>query len=391
MNKHFVLFLVLVAALIYYYKTQQPQVNREPVQPVAVEKTDVVGENTQQSQLPNEAKGMIAEIKSSDEDDKFPVDPLDEKREKDRDEIERHHQKETRMNQFGKINPASEIPMIKGTSNRSMQWPCTKATFSEITDSYNIVWGPNSPDPHDKSWYFAIAHGITEYMICRSASLTNDSGAVTSDICLGMELFKDYRDAQDIFRVCKDNMYLFNVYLYAAGKGSKEECNKFPIRLKDVDVCYEVKKHRGKTLCDSLNLKKGTESYIGCMKYFPESESDCSALRGPDADTCRSNLSLFNALKSNDPKLCPAGKVGIACLSYFSRSTQDPCAKYMNKLSTDFCSGGKYAKTRKVDLSGGVLVDGTNVKQPLPSGDFNNSNGGNNGNSHNNSSLKDRK
>ena len=392
MNKSFILFLVIVAAAIYYYKTQQPQIDRETVQPAAVQKTEAAEET--QSQLPEAAKGMVAEIKSTGEENKFPVDPLDEQREKEREELERHHQKEIRMSEFDKNNPASEIPMKMGTSGDSLQWPCTKATFAQITDSYNKIWGPVSPEPHYNSWYFAIAHGITEYMICRSASLTNDQNAsTTSDVCLGMELFKDFRDAKDIFDACKDHMYLFNVYMYANGKGSKEECKKFPMKLKDVDICSEVKKHRGKALCSALNLKKGTKEYIGCMKYFPDSEADCSALQGPNSNTCRNNLSLFNALKSNDPKLCPGGKAGVACLSFFSRSAQEPCAKYMNKLSTDFCSGGKYAKTRKVSLTGvsGNGVPDTNIKPTSVSENNNNNNNSNNNNSNKNLSSKDYK
>ena len=350
MNKSFVLFLVFVAAAIYYYKTQQPQIDRETVQQPAVQKTEPAEEI--QSQLPEDARGMVAEIKTSEqENEKMDSQFYDEEKEKEKEEIDKRNQRSTKINEFIRNNPASEIPILPRAPGAPLKWPCANATLEQIAHSFNIVWGPKSPEPHDKSWYFAISNGITDYLICRSASLTqSNSYSAVSDICLGAEIYKDYKDAKDIFKSCRENMYLFNVYMYVLGKGSKEECQKFPMHLKEVDICTEVKKHRGKNLCSSLNLKKGTPEYTGCMKYFPAEESDCASLFGPDANICRGNLSLFNAIKTNDPKLCPAGKTGVACLSYFSRSVQEPCAKYMNKLSTDFCSGGKYAKTRTISF-----------------------------------------
>lgn len=352
MNKILVLFVVLFACAIVYFRgygPASPKNNAAPV--VTTEKTKSESSESVQQSLPDDAKNLTVQIKNTDKDTEF------EKNEEDirqREEAEmREMERQSQAYLAASKTPDREIVFLFKEPPSTLKWPCTTATYSEITNSYGYVWGKGSPDPQDSVWNKMLQEDLIDYSLCRAIELSY------TDICLSMEFLaeaRNDRELRDYISInCKNMIVNMQPILYSLGKATHEECMQFAGAEKNNSrVCDEIKKHRGMSFCKALNTSgKDRED---CLSFFPAKKSDCDSLSGKAAKRCSDNLLFTEAVSAGDINKCPkTGRIGIMCRAYLSK-TVDPdkkdsvCKSVWTKLNNDFCSGGKYAKTRRPNL-----------------------------------------
>lgn len=346
-NKFVILLIVAVAGALVYFKVSEPKAPASSPAQQAASKTDNANNDSGQQALPEEAKNITTEIrKDKDEDDASREMAIQEMMLAEASKVEEKRiENQQRALAFMSENPAQDIPMEFGTSGNSLKWPCKKASFAEIVDSYTKVWGKRSVEPHDTSWYYAIANGVSDYALCRAVTLGNPK------VCVGLDLFKEENEFPDVMDECEDSANLLNVYLYALDKASRSDCEKFPVKSPKSSLCSEVKRYRGVKLCEAMGFSKNSKDANYCLEYFPESTADCSKLKGYEAKACVNYFQLFTALRTNNPNVCPtSGRQSVVCMAYFAKNTKNFCQQFMNNLSNNFCSGGKYLSTRRPKL-----------------------------------------
>lgn len=343
MNKWAIFAVILIIGIAAYVKLNEPKVADSGN---AQQSSDVKFEADQQA-LPDSAKGLVDEIKKEHEKDEFISQEDLEMREQENkliNEMEEELNFETEMREKFRILPVDEIPTSLGSSGLSLKWPCKNASFAQIMDSFNTVWGKNSVKPHDSLWFDAISNGLADYAVCR-AMYSNDIS-----ICDRLEpVAQSGENSFEIANDCRLKLSSFYLQLYSLKKTTRELCYSFRFRGVNDDVCALVPQKRGHALCDSIPMADDIKPK--CFAYIPESESDCNSLQKDDAAVCRENLQVYNAIKFNNPKLCPPGLMGVVCLSYFNKNNPQYCDLYMQKLSKNFCSGGKYSATRRINLN----------------------------------------
>ena len=349
MNKFALLLIIAALGTVIYFKTTESNrhVTANNGNSAAKDKTSAEEAG---AALPEEAKNLISEIQSSSNNENpLPEDiVLFEKEQAERDKKAMEEVEEQRkIAEYAYIEPSPDIPSEIGPIGYSLKWPCKTASFADIIDSYSRVWGTSSPKPHDTKWYSDIYTGISNYAICRAfktnnASVCNVLGLMKGDGINGL------RESD-----CEFLYAQMQVFLYVLGRVSKTDCETFKAQPPKSSLCDEVKKNRGAALCNSLGLASGAKEWKDCVSAFPATLEECSSLGAELSQICSDSFKLFNALKSENPELCPAGSRGLACKSYLYRkdSSINYCQPFMDKLSRSFCSGGKYSATRKISLN----------------------------------------
>lgn len=350
MNKILVLFVVLFACAIVYFREYGPASSKKDIPAVVTETPKAEKNDSGQQALPDSAKNLVVRIKSTETE-------LDKKDNEVNAMLEAEMRDVKRFDDAtlaSSSNPDKEIiffydkqPLTK------MKWPCTSATYEEITKSYGSVWGKGSPDPQDSVWNTILKEDLIDYTLCRSIELSYPK------ICWSGELLAEARDDSEFRQYfadnCKNMIVNMQPILYSLGKATHADCMQFSGAEKNNSmVCDEIKKHRGMPLCKALNTSgKDRED---CLSFFPEKKSDCDSLSGKAAKRCNDNLLFIEAVSAGNVSKCPkTGRVGIMCRAYLSKNV-DPdskdsvCKSVWTKLNNDFCSGGKYAKTRKPNL-----------------------------------------
>lgn len=353
MNKILVLFVVLFACATVYFRGYGPASLKKNVQPGDTEKTNAEKNEIVQQSLPDSAKNMTVEIKNTDEVSEFEKSEEEHRQKMEKAMLDMSYQ--TQAYSATSSTPDKEIVFFFKEPPSTLKWPCTTATYSEITNSYGYVWGKGSPDPQDSAWNKILQEDLIDYSLCRAIELSY------TDICLSMEFFTDARVKDSEFRHyvvdnCRNKIIDIQPILYSLGKATYEECMQFTATIENNPpmICDEIKKHRGIPLCKALNASG--EDMKDCLSLFPEKKSDCDSLSGKAAKRCNDNIVLIEAISSNNISKCPkTGRTGIMCQAYFSK-TLDPnnpksvCKSVWTKLNNDFCSGGKYAKIRRPNL-----------------------------------------
>ena len=354
MNKILVLFVVLFACAIVYFRGYGPESSKKDIPAVATETTPKVESNDSgQQSLPDSAKNMTVQIKNTDEITEFEKNEIEHQQRIDSDKL--NMERQSQAYRAAASTPDKEIVFFFKEPPSTLKWPCTTATYSEITNSYGYVWGKGSPDPQDSVWNKILQEDLIDYSLCRAIELSY------ADICLSMEFFAISRVKENELRDyvadnCRQRILDLQPILYSLGKATYDECMQFPAAENDVPMtfCDEIKKHRGIGLCKALNTSG--EDMKDCLSFFPEKKSDCDSLSGYSAKRCNDNLLLTEAIAAGDIRKCPkTGRIGIMCRAYLSKNV-DPdskdsvCKSVWTKLNNDFCSGGKYAKTRKPNL-----------------------------------------
>lgn len=349
MSKFGIAVVIIIIAVLAYIKVNEPKIQE-------AKKSDSSGMSidVDQQALPDSAKGLVDEIKNEQKDDNYKGFLTEAEKEQDRKieeqirEEERRRQEEMRLMEMEIIKPVDEIPFSAGTSGSNLKWPCKTASFAEIVDSYGSVWGHMSVAPHDDSWYKAIANGLTDYAACRAVT-SNDP-----NVCSRLSVIDVSGDngpgyiAHEFKRItdkCQEKLANFYLTLYSVGKASRRFCNLIQAPGVNGDICSLSQQKRGESLCSSLGLNE--EGKQKCLSYLPEQESDCSRLTGAVAEDCRENIKIYQAVKFDNVKLCPPGRAGVICMAYFAKESPEACKSHMDRLSKNFCSGGKYSDSRR--------------------------------------------
>ena len=348
MNKTGIAVILIIIAILAYIKLNEPKI--QDVGKTASSGTTI---DVDQQALPDSAKGLVDEIKNEHKDDNFQGFLTDADKEQARRieeqvrEEERRRQEEMRLMEMENIKPVEEIPFAAGTSGPRLNWPCKTATFAEIIDSYGSVWGRMSVAPHDEKWYKAVANGLTDYTACRAVT-SNDPNVCDrlSVIDLNSSEFENIaaHEFKGITDTCREKLANFYLTLYSVGKASRRLCDLFHAPGVDGDICVLSQQKRGESLCSSLGLNEDGKQK--CLSYLPEQESDCSRLTGAVAEDCRENMKIYQAVKYDNVKLCPSGRAGVICMAYFAKESPDACKSHMDRLSKNYCSGGKYSESR---------------------------------------------
>lgn len=348
MNKAGIFLIVIVIAVLAYIKVNEPN-----VRDIKKSNSSDISIDVDQQALPDSAKGLVDEIKNEHENDKYQDFLTETEKEQNRQieeqmrEEERIRQEEIRMLEMEEIKSVEEIPFSVGTAGK-IKWPCKTASFAEIVDAYNNVWGQKSVGPHDMNWYNAIANGLTDYAACRAVT-ANDPNVCDRLSVIDME-GNGHEDVvkhefKKITDTCKEKLANFYFTLYSAGKASSRFCNLLPVQGVNGDICVLARQKRGEALCSELGFNN-EENKNKCISHIPEDESECSRLSGAVAEDCNENIKIYKALKYDNVKLCPAGRAGVICMAYFAKESPEACKSHMDRLSRNFCSGGKYSDTR---------------------------------------------
>lgn len=341
MNKFVVLLIVIIIGIAAYVKLNEPAIpassDKQPKDSISIE--------ADQQALPDSAKGLVDEIKSGYENENaYHMKKSGEAEHKEIEKRIKEHEKslvkEEEESKKYERKPVDEIPIELGTSGFSLRWPCKTATFAQIVDSYGKVWGSSSIAPHDKPWYNAIANGLTDYAACRTIT-SNDIAVCDRLLIMG----NDRNEFIDTYRSCMENTSYFYATLFSVEKGKRSLCDSFRIPF-NVELCSLIREKRGHELCDSI--ENITEEYKKfCLAYFPASESDCSSVGSVELrEKCVNNYKLYQALKYDNVRLCPSGRLGVVCAAYFVKDNAQSCDVHMQRLTKNFCSGGKYSNSR---------------------------------------------
>jgi hypothetical protein len=348
MNKTGIAVILIIIGVLAYIKINEPKIQEAGKNASSGTTIDV-----DQQALPDSAKGLVDEIKNEHKDDNYQGYITEEEKEHQRQieeqirKEERRHQEEMRLMEMDNIKPVEEIPFVAGTTGSRLNWPCKTATFAEIIDSYGSVWGRMSVAPHDEKWYKAVANGLTDYAACRAVT-SNDPNVCDrlSVIDLSNSEFENIsaHEFRGITDKCKEKLASFYLTLYSVGKATSRLCSLFRAPGVDGDICMLSQQKRGESLCSSLGLNE--EEKQKCLSYLPEQESDCSRLTGAVAEDCRENIKIYQAVKYDNVKLCPPGRAGVICMAYFAKESPDACRSHMDRLSKNYCSGGKYSESR---------------------------------------------
>jgi hypothetical protein len=360
MNKTGIFIIVIVIAVLAYIKLNEPKIPE--AEKHASSGTAV---NVEQQKLPDSARGLVDEIRNDNKYNNSQEYGTEEEKERQRQideqirEEELRRQTELKLMDMDNVKPVDEIPFAGGTSGSRLNWPCRTANFAEIIDAYGSVWGGMSVAPHDYKWYKAIANGLTDYAACRAVT-SNDPNVCErlSVIDLSVSEFKNMsaHEFREITDTCREKLANFYLTLYSVRKATRRLCDMFSAPGVNDDICILSQQKRGRALCSSLGLN--AEGKKKCLSYLPEQESDCAGLTGAIAEDCRENIKIYQAVKFDNVKLCPSGRAGVICMAYFARENPNACKSHMDRLSKNYCSGGRYSDSRRPRRSNTVFNNG---------------------------------